>query len=126
MLAAGLELRLDQRDQLASSAASASGAGSNVARPIKLASQVIMSIGSGTGLASIARVRPLADDDARILAQFPGELAVPNIDGVDALGPARQQHVGKSAGRCANVEGRFATDHDPEMVESVSELEAPA
>src|ERR1700686_849851 len=77
------------------------------------------------GSGQMAGVEPLVDDDARILPQFPGELTVSDIDGVDAPGPARQQHVGKSASRCAEVEGRFAIDHDPEMVEGVGELDAP-
>ena len=45
----------------------------------------------------MAGVHPLVDNDARILPQFPGELTVPDIDGVDAHGPEGQEHVGKSA-----------------------------
>ena len=108
-------------------AASAKGAGSTVARPIKLASQVIESIGSGIcGARQIAGVDALMDDDARVLAQFPGELAAPDIDRVDPRGAARQQHIGKAAGRGADIERDSAGRIDREMVERVRELEAAA
>ena len=74
----------------------------------------------------MAGVHPLVDDDARILPQFPGELAMSDIDGVNPRRAARQQHVGKAAGRGADVEGRLAIDRDPEMIEGMGELDAPA
>jgi hypothetical protein len=74
----------------------------------------------------MAGVQSLVGDDAWILPQFPGELTVSDIDGVDTAGAARQQHVGKAAGRCADIESRLAVGDDPEMVEGVGELNAPA
>ncbi len=66
------------------------------------------------------------DDHPRILAQFPGELAMPDIDGVDPGGSPRQQHVGKAAGRSADVERRHTGDGDREMVECRRQLDAAA
>jgi len=43
-------------------------------------------------------------DDARVVAQPPVELAAADVDGVDAQGAARQQDLGESAGRGADVE----------------------
>ena len=66
------------------------------------------------------------DDDARVLAQFPGELAATDIDRVHQRGAVRQQHVGKAAGRGADIERRRAGDLDREMVERESQLDAAA
>jgi hypothetical protein len=74
----------------------------------------------------MAGVQPLVDDDARIQPQFPSELTVSDIDGVDTPCAARQQHVGKAAGRGPDIERRLAADDNSEMVEGVGELDAPA
>src|SRR5260370_28210900 len=78
------------------------------------------------GSGQMAGIQSLVHDDPWILPQFPGELTMPDIDGVDAAGAARQQHVGKAAGRGADIESFPAVDHDPEMVEGMGELHAPA
>src|SRR5712672_2711410 len=78
------------------------------------------------GSRQMAGVHPLVDNDARILPQLPGELAISDVDGVNAAGAARQQHVSEAAGRGADVEGCLTIDFDPEVIEGVNELEAPA
>jgi hypothetical protein len=39
---------------------------------------------------------------------------MPDIDGMDAFGAMKQQRVGKTAGRGADVQGDLAVDRDPE------------
>ena len=51
-----------------------------------------------------ARVDAFADDDARIGAQPPVELAAADVERDDAGGAALQQDVGEAAGRRADVE----------------------
>ena len=85
---------------------------------MKLASQTIRSTGfRNHGSRQMSGVDALVHDDARILAQLPGELAAPDIDGVDPAGAASQQHIGKAAGRGADVERDRARNVDREMVE---------
>ncbi len=124
---ADLELRLDEGDEARRGAASASAAGSTVSRPMKLASQT-MRVGRLGHLLrrEVAGVAALAHDDARIVAQLPGELPVPDIDGIDASRAALQQHVGEAAGRGADVEGDGTGGVDAEMVERMGELDAAA
>ena len=68
---------------------------------------------------------------ARVLAQFPGKLAASDIDRVHSRRAARQQYIGKAAGRRADIERDRASWTqrrwiDREMVERESELEAAA
>ena len=74
----------------------------------------------------VARVRPLMHDDARILAQFPGKLPAPDIDRMDPRRTLRQQHVGETAGRGADIERDHAARVDREMIERKSQLDATA
>ena len=85
--AAGLELRLDQRDDVPG------GLGPSVARPaprtsaseMNETSTVAMAIGSGRVVAvRRAGVGPLHRDDPGIAAQRLGELATTDVEGVDA------------------------------------------
>ena len=52
----------------------------------------------------VADVLALEHDDARVLAERPRELAVADVDRVDPRRAAAQQHVGEAAGRRADVE----------------------
>jgi hypothetical protein len=74
----------------------------------------------------MARIDPLADDDAQVLAQFPGELTASDIDRVDPRRALRQQDIGKPAGRSPDIECDKAGDGDGEMVERMGELGAAA
>src|SRR5690348_8162777 len=71
-------------------------------------------------------VEPFVDDDPRVLPQLPGELAVTDIDGVDALGTTGQQHVGEAAGRSPDIKRDLVVDRDVEMIERVYELDPAA
>ena len=55
---------------------------------------------------SVPRVDAFEDDDARVAAQPPVELAVADVERDDACGAALQQDVGEAAGRRADVERR--------------------
>ena len=66
------------------------------------------------------------DDDARILPQFPGELRAADINGVNPDCAARQQHVGETAGRGADIERERAAGIGGEMVEREGKLQPAA
>ena len=74
----------------------------------------------------IARVHAFVHDHARIVAQFPVELAGADVDGVHARGAALQQAIGEAAGRGADVEADFARHVDAEMIERRFQLQAAA
>jgi hypothetical protein len=76
------------------------------------------------GAGEAARILPLQHVHARIVAQPPVELAVADVDGKDTPGAAPQQHVGKAAGRGADVERAHAGRIEAKMVEGVGELDA--
>ena len=69
------------------------------------------------------RIRALDDDDAGIVAQAPIELAVADVEGDDPARAALEQHVGESAGRCADVERLAAVDGYAERVERMRQLD---
>ena len=54
------------------------------------------------------------------------QLAVADIDGDDRGGTARQKDLGEAAGRCARIEAGSTARVDPEDVERMGELHAPA
>ena len=74
----------------------------------------------------VAHVLAFEHDDARILANRPRELAVADVDRIDLRSAALQQHVGKPAGRRANVESDHATRIDRESVEPFDQLQRAA
>jgi hypothetical protein len=63
---------------------------------------------------------------ALILAQFPGELAVADIHGINLFGPRLQQTIGKAAGGRAQIHGGLARDRELKMLEGVFEFVAAA
>ena len=68
-------------------------------------SMMTMSTGPGRSRErQAAGVEVLDDDDARVVAQRPVELAVADVERDDARRAALQQHVGEAAGRGADVE----------------------
>ena len=69
-------------------------------------------------------VRPFHGDDPRILAQGFGELGAPDVEGVDALGAALQQDIGKATGRRTDVEADAAARVDLERIEGSGKLVA--
>ena len=60
----------------------------------------------------VARVEALDDDDARVVAELPVQLAVADVERDDARGAALQQHVGEAAGGCADVEALASANLD--------------
>ena len=74
----------------------------------------------------VARVEVLDDDDARVVAQLPVQLAVADVERDHACGAALQQHVGEAAGRCADVEALAPANLDLKGVECVRELQSAA
>ncbi len=127
MRAAGLELRLDQRDKRRPLAGERKRRRQHRRQPDKarVADDEIDRFGDVLAAQS-ACVYPLANDDTRILAQFPGQLAMPDIDRINAPRTARQQHVGKAAGRCPDIERDPAARIDREMIERMGELDPAA
>ncbi len=55
------------------------------------------------GRGEVERVGAFDEDDARVVAEFPGKLAVGGVDGVDLGCPALEQAVGEPAGGGAQV-----------------------
>jgi hypothetical protein len=127
MLPAGLELRFDQGDQGGELVGEGQGCRQYSRKPDEagVTGNHIDRLGN-VGAGQMARVEPFADNDAAVLPQLPCELAMPDIDGINPLGAARQQHIGETAGRRSDVEGDATLGGDPEMVERVGELDAAA
>ena len=125
---AGLELRLDQRDDRRRAGASVGATGPRTrSSEMNETSIVARSIGSGSVAAvSVAGVRPLHRDDARVAPERFGELAATHVESVDARRAALQQDVGEAAGRGTDVEARPSRRVDLERVERRRELVAAA
>src|SRR6516165_1477673 len=82
---AGFELRLDERHQLGVLSGERERRRQYRREPDKarIAGDDVDRLGN-VGAGQVTRVQPFENDDSRILAQFPGELAMTDIDGVDA------------------------------------------
>ena len=74
----------------------------------------------------IARVHAFPHHHARIVAQFPIELAVADVDGPDARRAALQQAIRESAGGRADIEADQPVDIDREMIQRGGQLESAA
>ena len=72
----------------------------------------------------MADVRPFDADDPGILPEFPGELAVADVDGIDLRCPRLEEAVGEAAGGGPDVEGDQALDGKAEGIEGAPEFEA--
>ena len=127
--AAGLELRLDEGDDHVAArarASAATGPSTSAERDERHVDRDEADRlgerrgGQGPG------VRPLHRDDPRIAAQRLGELAAPDVEGVDAARAALQQDVGEAAGRRADVEADAARRVDLERIERGGQLVAAA
>jgi hypothetical protein len=73
-----------------------------------------------------AGVGALAQDDAGIVAEFLGDLAVAGVDGKDGRGAMLQHAVGEAAGGGADVDAGNAGERDGPVGEGVLEFEAAA
>ena len=63
-------------------------------------------------------IGPLEQDDSRVLAEFPVDKAIPDVNGVDALGSPLQETVGETPGRTTDVKRDQTAWIDGERVES--------
>ena len=127
ILAAGLELRLDQGDHVAVGRQARRNDGQNLAQRDERDVDGDHVEGAGQVIGrQIARVDVLAHDDARVGAQAPVELPVAHVERDHLARAALQQHVGEAAGGRADVERERAGDVDAERVERVRELQPAA
>ena len=74
------------------------------------------------GLRKKTRVQFFVNDDARIVAQFPGDLAVADIDRVNFGRTALQQTIREPAGRSADVDCSLAANIETEMIERAGQF----
>src|SRR5439155_9238165 len=72
------------------------------------------------------RVDSLAQDHARIVAEFRVELTVSDVDGVDLRGTELEEAVGEAAGRSSDVETDETARVQVERLEPRRELDAAA
>ena len=124
LAAPDFELRLHQDDHLRHvRLSSGTIAGISSVAEMKLASQTARSNVSGKSSGcEIARVNAFAHHHARIVPQFPIELAVADVDGPHARRAALQQAIGESAGGAPDIEANSAGDIDAEMIERRRQL----
>ena len=74
----------------------------------------------------MARVGFFHDDDALVLPQFPGELALADIHGKNFCRAVLQQAIGEAAGGRAEIKRDQAGDIELKMVQRVFEFVAAA
>lgn len=73
------------------------------------------------------RVGSFHDDHTRILTEFPRQLALTDIDGMDTDRAVLQQAIGESTGRCPEVHSRKTSHIESELPQGMLEfLAAPA
>src|ERR1043166_1658412 len=68
------------------------------------------------------RVRLLTNNDTRIVADFPRELSLADINRINLLCPALQKAISESTGRRADVERNGAGDIDRKMVQRAAQF----
>jgi hypothetical protein len=74
----------------------------------------------------VAGIDAFHDDDAGVLAQFPGELAAADVDGVDELGAVLEEAIREASGGGADIHGDGVGDVDLEGLEGVFEFGSAA
>lgn len=78
------------------------------------------------GQADVQGIRSLLDNDARVLAQAPGQRAIGRVDGVDLRGAALEQAIDESSDVAAQIGTRPSRRVDAELVERRGQLDAAA
>lgn len=76
--------------------------------------------------AQVTGVDAFAEDDARVGAQLPVDLARADVDGMDASGAVLKETIGEAASGCADVETDLAGDVDGEVFQRSFEFQAAA
>ncbi len=124
---AGLELRLDQRDQLGARRGQRQRRRQHVLErdEADVDGDDVGGIAEAGGI-ELANVGAFERHDLRPVAQARMQLVAADVDRVDPARAARQQHLGEAAGRGADVEADAAGDVEAEPVERMRELDAGA
>ena len=127
--AAGLELRLDQRDDVAGRCRAERG--SDRPEDERKRDERDVDRGDGDRLGKGRRgeracVGPLHRDDPGILPERLGQLAPTDIEGVDADGAALEEDVGEAPGRGADIERDHPARVDLERIQRRRQLVATA
>jgi hypothetical protein len=127
VVAAGLELRLHERDHVGPRRQHRRDYGQDVSEgDERHVDRDNVSGARQVGGFEKACVDVLEHDDARIGAKPPIELTVSDIQGDDLTGATLEQHIGEAACRSANVERGPAAHLDRERLERVRKLETTA
>lgn len=131
VLASGLELRLDEEDEFESCAYRGSSSDCLQERRQDEGSGDEGDVHGEEGdvggqIAGIeeAGIGALHEDDARIVAERLGDLAITGVDGENTLGAVLQHAVGEAAGGGANVETEAPAQIDVPVSEGSFELES--
>lgn len=74
----------------------------------------------------MANIDPVHNHDPRVKAQFPRELSIAHVDGIDPRRTALEQTVGKPSGRGAHVRANEVSRVYLECVESAFQFQAAA
>ena len=124
---ADLELGLDQRDQAGAGPGQRQGRRQHhlEADETGIADHEIDRIGDQPGVQA-AGIGLFHHRDPGIGAQFPGQLAMADIDRIDPGRPPGQQDIGKAAGGGADIDGGQAGRIDGEFGQALFELQPPA
>ena len=125
LVAARLELRLDERDDVGSRADDTNDGGQHLCQRDE------RRIDGGNvdpfrKRLEVADVRALHHHHARVFAQAQVELAIADIDRVDTTGASLEHAVGEAAGRRADIHRDEAGDVDRECFERSVQLLAAA
>lgn len=120
-VAPGLELRLHQRDDVATVAELRERGRQHESKRDEgdVGYDDVHRLFDGHAL---ARVHPLVHHDARVLTQAPIELTLAHIDRMDAFRAALQQDIGEAAGRRADIDRHLSGDVEPESLERASQF----
>ena len=127
--AADLELRLDERDDVAADGRVEGGGGRR--QHLRERDERDVDDGQAHGFREgagrqAAGVRPFERDDPRVGAKLFGKLSATHVESIDTGRAALQQHVREPAGRRADVQADEPGRVDPERVERGGELVAAA
>ncbi len=120
-----LELGLDERDDPSPLAHELHDNGENQVKPDKRDIHRGQVDGFREGF-HMADVRAFHDHDPGVLTQFPRQLAVPHIDGVNPTGAALQKNVGEPSGGRAHVRTHEPVDVQLQVVQHGGQFIAPA
>lgn len=127
LLAARLELRLDEQDEIGAGQRGAHERSDHTSeRDERQVGDHHLDRSADVGRIEIADVVLLEHQHPIVIAYSRMQLAMANIDGGDRCRSALQQTIGESAGRCTRVEDPLTDDVDRERDQRSVELFAAA